>query len=72
MRYRIVGTLAVAALLAACGTDEPTEGDTQIVPPPEPPGMQQPHYPEPPPVQDTVVGPMSPDQATGGAPHGRQ
>lgn len=70
--------VAAAVLLAACnGTDGPHEGDTQVVPPAQPPSLQEPHYPEQPPVRDTVPGavtpgaggvgdPGSPTGATGG------
>jgi hypothetical protein len=55
---RWMAVMVVTVLVAAgCGTDEPQEGDTQVQQPVQPPGMQEPHYPEAPPVRDTVPQP---------------
>jgi hypothetical protein len=72
MYTRGAAVLVAALVMAACGdaTDGPREGETQVVPPAQPPSVQQPHYDPQAPVQDTVRGPMSPEQQTGGAPGG--
>ena len=55
---RWIAVLGVSAVLAGgvtgCRTDAPQEGDTQVQQPVQPPSMQEPHYPEPPPVRDTL------------------
>jgi major membrane immunogen (membrane-anchored lipoprotein) len=69
-RYSTVAAITAAVLLAACGPRDDgaqhPDGITPTVPPPEPPGIQQPNYPDRPPAQDTTTGPMSDPQRTGG------